>query len=140
MLLMKELRVTNMAKFYMLLMLYEKPISGYELIKEVGQKLQRKISPGQVYPFLAKLQSSGYIKTGTPGAREKKTYSLTTEGKSFVKRMLSHFGELVDIAVEPRLSICAHCGCKVYQGGHREKIKGKDVVFCCVHCARAFAG
>ena len=137
---MKELRVTNMAKFYMLLMLNEKPAAGYDIIKSLSERLEQKISPGQVYPFLAKLQDSGYVRTGIPGAREKKTYALTPEGKAFVKRMLSHFGELVDFAVEPRLTVCAHCGCKVFEGGHREKIKGKDVVFCCVHCAKAFVG
>ncbi len=135
---MKELRITNLAKFYMLLLLYEKPASGYELIMNVGQKLEKKISPGQVYPFLSKLEESSYVTCGEPGPRDKKTYSLTSEGRSFVKRMLVHFSELVDIAVEPRLSVCAHCGCKVFEGGYKEKIKGKDVVFCCVHCAKAF--
>lgn len=135
---MAELRITNLAKFYMLLLLNEKPVSGYELIRDIGQKLEKKISPGQVYPFLAKLQNSEYIRTGIPGAREKKTYALTPEGKAFVKRMLLHFGELIDFAVEPRLTVCAHCGCKVFEGGHREKIRGKDAVFCCVHCAKAF--
>ena len=135
---MKELRVTNMAKFYMLLMLSEKPVSGYDMIKGIGERLERKISPGQVYPFLSKLQASKYIKTGEPGPRERKTYSLTNEGRAFVKKMLLHFGELVDIAVEPRLTVCAHCGCKVYEGGYREKINGREVVFCCVHCAKAF--
>ncbi len=36
------------------------------------------------------------------------------------------------------LMVCAHCGCKVYEGGHKEEIEGKDLMFCCHHCAHSF--
>ena len=41
-------------------------------------------------------------------------------------------------AIEPKLTGCAHCGCKLYEGGHREKVGGKERMFCCCHCAHSY--
>lgn len=137
---MKEIKVTNMAKFYSLMLLMDKPKHGYELIKTTGEKLGKTVSPGQMYPFLAKLESSGYVTIKAEGERDKKVYSLTPEGKKFCMKMLHRFGDLVELAIEPNLSKCTHCGCEVYKGGHTEKIGGQKVTFCCVHCAATFKG
>ena len=137
---MKEIRITNMAKFYCMLLLCDGPKHGYELIKETSERLESRVSPGQIYPFLARLEKAKYIRVKSEGAREKKVYVLTPEGKAFCKSMLHRFGGLIDLAVEPKLSQCAHCGCMVYEGGHTEKINGKTLKFCCRHCARTFRG
>ncbi|MBS7641407.1 hypothetical protein KEJ12_07205 [Candidatus Bathyarchaeota archaeon] len=44
----------------------------------------------------------------------------------------------MSVAIEPSLEVCANCGCKVYEGGHREVINGKEMAFCCVHCAESY--
>jgi|TARA_B100001964_G_scaffold244791_1_gene327928 hypothetical protein len=72
------------------------------------------------------------------GKREKKVYSLTTDGRNFTKNMFNRFGDLIDIAIEPKLTTCAHCNCKVYEGGYTEKFKGKTLKFCCMHCASSY--
>ena len=135
---MQEIKVTNMAKFYSLMLLCEGPKHGYELIKTTGEKLGKKVSPGQIYPFLAKLEKAGYIKIKEEAEREKKIYKLTPAGKKFCQGMLHKFGSLVELAIEPSLSKCAHCGCEVFKGGHSEKINGREMMFCCVHCAASF--
>jgi DNA-binding PadR family transcriptional regulator len=135
---MKEIKITNLVKFYTLLLLYGKPKYGYEIIKEIEEKTNRKVSPGQIYPFLKKLEKYKYLKVKKTGVREKKIYSLTKNGKIFVKKTLNRLGGLVDIAIEPRLTICSHCGCRIYKSGHRELIKGKRLIFCCQHCARSY--
>lgn len=135
---MEELKVTNLSKFYSLMLLYEGPKHGYDLIKTVGEKLGKKVSPGQIYPFLAKLEKNGYIKIKSEGKREKKVYVLTNEGKKFCKSMLHRFSDIIELAIEPNLSKCAHCGCEVYKGGYKEKINGKETMFCCSHCAASF--
>jgi DNA-binding PadR family transcriptional regulator len=137
---MTEIKITNIVKFYTVLLLYNGPKHGYEIIKEVEKKLQKKASPGQIYPFLNKLEKKGYIRSKKVDGRDKKIYHLTRKGKAFVKKMLSRFGDLIDIAVEPKLTVCAHCGCEVYKGGYKTKIKGKTMMFCCMHCARSFKG
>ncbi len=135
---MAELKITNLVKFYALLLLYEGPKHGYELIKEIGTKLDKRVSSGQIYPFLSKLEKSNYIESGKRGERDKKVYHLTADGRAFVKKMLTRFGGLVDIAIEPRITVCAHCGCKLLSGGYKEKIGGKELMFCCCHCAKSF--
>lgn len=135
---MKEIKVTNLVKFYTLLLLYEKPKYGYEIMREIEKKIGKKTSAGQIYPFLGKLEKQKYIKVKKITEREKKTYLLTKKGRLFVKKMLERFGGLIDIAVEPKISVCVHCGCKVYKGGYRKKIKKKMLTFCCHHCAKAY--
>lgn len=137
---MAEIKVNNLLKFYVLLLLRDGPRHGYEIIKHTGEKLGRKVGPGQIYPFLSALQKQGIVRATMEGKREKKAYLLTSKGEKFVLAMLSRFGELIDLSIKPRISVCSHCGCKVYAGGHEEKIAGKRMVFCCSHCARDFAG
>lgn len=135
---MPDIKVTNLVKFYALCLLHEKPHHGYELIKFISSKLGKTASPGEIYPFLNRLEKSHYIKSYKKGARDKTTYHLTPAGRKFVKKLINRFGSLIELAIEPKLSSCAHCGCKVYGKAHREKIKNKSLVFCCCHCANSY--
>lgn len=135
---MPEIKVTNLVKFYTLLLLYEKPKHGYDVIKGISEKIGKKVSAGEIYPFLKILQKHRYVKIEKTGKREKKVYRLTKNGRTFVKKLLNRFGDLIDIAVEPLLTKCAHCGCEVYRGGYKEVVKGKKLVFCCCHCAKSY--
>ncbi|MBI4044717.1 MAG: PadR family transcriptional regulator [Candidatus Diapherotrites archaeon] len=131
-------KISNMVKFYTVVLLLEKPLYGYELMKEIGSRLEQRVSPGQMYPFLAKLEKSRIIESAKRGKREKIYYRLTGKGKKFAVHMLERFGGLIEIALKPRLSICTHCGCKVFQGGVTEKIGQKKMKFCCHHCAQSY--
>ena len=135
---MKGIDISNTTKLYAVLLISEKPKHGYELIKEIGGKLGKRISAGQIYPFLSKMKKQGLIAEKKSGARQKKTYHLTAKGRAFSKKMISRFSEMVAIAIESKICICGHCGCEIYRGGHTEKINGKNLVFCCPHCATAF--
>ena len=134
---MADVKINNMVKFYTLCLLATNPKHGYDLIKELEEKLGRKISASNMYPFLNILRKNRLIKFDKVGKRDKKTYYLTPEGKKFTKQMFSKFGDLINIAIEPKISTCP-CGCKIYSGGHTEKIKGKLMKFCCSHCAKMF--
>ncbi len=133
-----DIKITNLVKFYTLLLLAEKDKHGYEIIKEISDRTEKKVSPGQIYPFLKLLEKRGYIKSGERKEREKKQYKLTKEGKAFVQTMLVRFGDLVRLAVEPHIEECAHCGCKVYSGGYKKKVKNQQLSFCCQYCAKSF--
>lgn len=132
--------VTNLTKFYTLVLLNEGPRHGYELMNELEKKLGKKPSPGQIYPLLKKLEDSGLIthETVKIGDRERKVYTLTGEGRKTTSRILGRFSDVISIILEPRLTKCAHCGCKVYEGGYKERIEGKVLMFCCVHCANSY--
>ena len=137
---MPEPEITNLVKFYAVMLLLEKKHHGYELMKEIGKRLEKKISPGQMYPFLAGLEQNGLVraKGGKKDLREKTVYSLTPKGHRFAKKMLERFGGLIEIAVAPHITICTHCGCKVFEGGTIETVHGKQLKFCCMHCAKSF--
>lgn len=133
-----QVKIGSLVKFYTILLLTEEPKHGYNLMKELEEKLGRKISTSQVYPFLNILEENKLIIVEEIGEREKKIYRLTKSGKKFVNGFLQRFGDLLHIAIEPKLTTCAHCGCKVYEGGHEEMINNKKLMFCCHHCARSY--
>lgn len=135
---MYKIKITNLVKFYTLLLLASGQKHGYELIKELEQKLDRKISTANVYPFLETLKKDSLIKVTLKGQREKKVYILTSKGRDFTNKMFERFGDLIQIAIKPKLTACAHCNCMVYEGGHEEKIKNKNLKFCCMHCANSY--
>ncbi len=134
---MEEIEITNLTKFYGLILLYQGPKHGYELIKEIEEHTGKKPSTSQIYPFLAKLQENNLIKVETRGEREKKVYILTEEGEKFVKKKFEMFGGIISATIEKDLTKCAHCGCEVYRGGYEEVINGEKITFCCIHCAHS---
>ncbi len=132
------IKIASLVKFYTILLLMEKPKHGYEIMKELEGKIGKKISTSQIYPFLDILEKEKLVKVDKTGSREKKVYSLTKKGNDFTKEMLSRSGDLFYLALNPQVSVCAHCGCKLIEGGYKEKIQGKEMVFCCHLCAKSF--
>ena len=132
--------ISDFSRFFILTMLYEESCHGYKIINAFQKRIKKKISPSLVYPFLQKLEQRGLVRHTSKmnGERERKIYELTGEGRVFCKRIFSRFSKLVSVAIEPSLEICAHCGCKVYEGGYSEEIEGKMTMFCCVHCANSY--
>jgi DNA-binding PadR family transcriptional regulator len=132
--------ISDFSRFYIITILYEGPCHGYSIISKFKNRIGKEISPSLVYPFLKQLEQKGLVKhyTKPVGAKKKKVFELTKEGKELCKHLFRRFSALVSIAIEPSLEICAHCGCKVYEGGYKETIKGKKMTFCCVHCAQSY--
>ncbi len=72
------------------------------------------------------------------GKKQRKVYELTKEGKELCIILFKRFAALVSTAIEPSLNVCANCGCKVYEGGYTDTIDGKEIIFCCRHCAESY--
>jgi len=132
--------VSDFSRFYILTILYEGRCHGYSIISKFKKRIGKEISPSLVYPFLRQLEQKGLVKhTIKPiGVKKKKVFELTREGKELCKQLFRRFSGLVSVAIAPSLEICANCGCKVYEGGHRETVKGKEMTFCCIHCAESY--
>jgi DNA-binding PadR family transcriptional regulator/ribosomal protein L24E len=130
---------SDMIRSTVIILLYEKPLHGYGIMRSVKQRLGRDVSPSLVYPFLHQLEERGLVRSSLRpvGRRPKKVYELTEEGGLLALRIFRRLASLVSVAIEPTLTICAHCGAKLYEGGHREVIDGKEAVFCCIHCFQA---
>ena len=132
--------ISDFSRFYILTILYEGPAHGYSIISQFKKRVKKEVSPSLVYPFLQQLEEKGLVThTKKPvGEKEKKDFELTEEGRELCTGLFKRFATLVAIAIEPSLYVCAHCGCKVYEGGYREVIDGKETAFCCMHCARSY--
>ena len=132
---MDKIKITSFSRLYALILLSQSPKHGYELIKEVGTAFSKKVSAGEIYPFLKKLRALNYIKVDERGDRDMKKYVLTKEGKMFVSGVLGRMSLVIENLMKPNLSICAHFGCKVYGKHYEKKLNGKKFAFCCKYCA-----
>src|SRR3972149_986319 len=132
--------ISDFSRFYILTILYEGPAHGYQIISRFRKRVKKEVSPSLVYPFLQQLEKKGLVKHAIKpvGEKEKKVFELTKKGRELCTVLFKRFAELVSIAIEPSLYVCAHCGCKVYEGGSREIIEGKEIAFCCMHCAHSY--
>jgi Fe2+ or Zn2+ uptake regulation protein len=132
--------LSDFSRFYILMILYEGPAHGYSILSRFKQRLGKEVSPSLVYPFLQQLEEKGLVKHKLKpvGEKEKKVFELTREGKKLSTGLFKRFANLVSVAIEPSLDVCAHCGCKVYEGGYREVLEGKETMFCCSHCAGSY--
>jgi DNA-binding PadR family transcriptional regulator len=132
--------LSDFTRFYILDILYEGPTHGYGIISKYRRRVGKRISPSLVYPFLQQLQGKGFVKLSSEmiGEKERKVYELTEEGRFLSVRLFKRFASLISTALEPSMDVCAHCGCKVFDGKHVEEVDGVETSFCCVHCAKAF--
>lgn len=131
---------TDIVRCTILMLLYEKPSHGYAIMQSLAERLDRAISPAIIYPFLTQMIAAGYLTSSheSTGRRARTIYSMTPSGRKFSEGVFKQLSRIVSTALEPNLLHCANCGCKLYEAGHVEKINGKLVSFCCVHCARAY--
>ena len=132
--------LSDFTRFYILMMLYEGPTHGYDIMKAFEERIGRKISPGIVYPFLQLLVENDYIAQDIEmiGEKERKIYHLTEEGFEFTNQLFNRFTGIISTPLEARIDVCAHCGCKIYEGSYKEVINGKVTNFCCIHCANNY--
>ena len=55
------IKITNFVRFYTLLLLNESPKHGYSIIKDLSEKMKKRVSAGEIYPFLGSLEKIGYV-------------------------------------------------------------------------------
>ena len=132
--------ISDFSRFYILIILYEGPAHGYQILSRFKKRVKKEVSPSLVYPFLQQLEEKGLVKHALKpvGEKQKKVFELTKKGRELTTALFKRFSELVSIAIEPSLDVCAHCGCKVYEGAYRETINGEELAFCCMHCAKSY--
>jgi DNA-binding PadR family transcriptional regulator len=132
--------ISDFSRFYILTILYEGPAHGYQILNRFRKRVKKEVSPSLVYPFLKQIEKRGLVKHSVQpvGEKKRKIFELTQEGRELCTGLFKRFADLVSIAIEPSLHVCAHCGCKVYEGGYHEIIDGKQTTFCCMHCAKSY--
>jgi DNA-binding PadR family transcriptional regulator len=136
----KEIKVQSLSRFFILMLLKsEKSVTGYSIMKRLDKDLHMIASPTYVYDFLKKLKEEGYIEeVPTPKSKRSKGFRLTTSGSDFIDRIFSRFDSLIEVTIQSKLKICASCGVKLYEDFHVDIVNGKELNFCCKHCAKAY--
>jgi DNA-binding PadR family transcriptional regulator len=83
-------------KYVILKLLREKPMHGYEVMKELEEHTHGcyKPSPGTVYPTLQWLEDEGLV--SAEEVNGKKVYSVTEAGLDFLKENKSTVDEIFD--------------------------------------------
>ncbi len=90
-----------------LLLLNEKPMYVYNLSQELEKRSNSTYKMNFLYPVLYRLQQQGYVREYsqeiTESHRTRNYYSITDEGKEYLKFMLKKYRELlnaVDTVIE----------------------------------------
>ena len=136
----EDLKIQSLTKLYTLVLLKsKKEVTGYYILKQLDSDLGKTASPTYIYDFLKLLKSEGYIEDITNiKSKRKKGYRITPSGIEFVDRIFLRFNNLIEVAIQSKLEICASCGVQLYDNFHVETIDNKVLNFCCKHCAKAF--
>lgn len=84
-------------RLYLLSLLAERPMHGYELIQELSERFGGTYTPsaGTIYPRLSKLEQDGLVSKASDG--RKSVYSITESGRT---EIVSRQGELDGIESE----------------------------------------
>ncbi len=135
-----DLKIQNLTRLYTLVLLKSKDaVTGYYILDRLKKDLKKTASPTYIYDFLKKLKAEEYIEEITSEkSKRSKGYKLTSTGEAFIDRIFTRFDNLIEVAIQSKLKICASCGVKLYEDFHIEEIGGKDFNFCCKHCAKAY--
>jgi DNA-binding PadR family transcriptional regulator len=130
----------DMIRSSIVLLLSEKPLHGYGIMKEVEDRIGRPVNPSLLYPFLKQLEKNDLVRSieRPVGKKTKTIYELTDAGRELATRIYKRIASMVSMAITPNTSTCFHCGCKIYEGGYYEIINDKVKTFCCIHCAQAY--
>ena len=129
-------KVDSLVKLHTIISLNNSGKNGYGLMKELSNKLDRKISASHVYPFLKELKQN-YLVNYRQIGREK-IYNLTEAGTKFVNETLLKFNDIIQESLKTKLTKCIHCGCEVYNNKYKEIVNGNNLAFCCCHCASSY--
>ena len=73
----------GLLKMWMLKIISEKDVSGYEIMKKVDELTGKKPSTGSVYPLLKSMQNEGWIIGKKQGL--KTVYKITDSGKKVLE-------------------------------------------------------
>jgi PadR family transcriptional regulator PadR len=81
----------------LLSLLKERPLCGYDIIKEIFSKYNVFLSQGTVYPILYALEEEGVLRAEySRGNMRSKTYTLTPKGALLTEEKLDGFRRSLD--------------------------------------------
>ena len=112
----------SLSKFFILCVLHEKPMHGYDIARAVEQSTNGCCSPteGTIYPVLREFEMGGYVTAASEvvSGRERRVYTLTAKGRRAFKVAVEAWMEVTHCLVaseklvsEPRKGPRRKAGC-----------------------------
>ncbi len=102
---MAELRANSIMRVTILVLLYDQPYCGYELIQSIRRITGSKSSTGSVYPFLHDLMKHEYLSCDTNSltSKSKKVYTLTDAGRAFAKKSMRVIKDIFELFMNEKI-------------------------------------
>lgn len=101
----------SLSKFFVLCVLHQKPMHGYEVVKSVERTTKGCCSPteGTVYPILNDFEAGGYLTshTETVQGRNRKVYTLTRKGHETFRVAVDAWLEVTDCITASKAATAA---------------------------------
>lgn len=105
----------SLSKFFVLSVLHQKPMHGYEVVQAVERSTNGCCSPteGTVYPMLNEFEAGGYLTAHIDivQGRERKVYTLTEKGRLAFQTAVDAWLEATDCIVANKNAAAAYKGC-----------------------------
>jgi PadR family transcriptional regulator, regulatory protein PadR len=93
----------SLSKFFVLCVLHQKPMHGYEVVQAVERTTNGCCSPteGTVYPVLNEFEAGGYLTSHGEivQGRERKVYTLTGKGRQAFQTAVKAWLEATDCII-----------------------------------------
>ncbi|MCA1972450.1 MAG: PadR family transcriptional regulator [Caenispirillum sp.] len=90
----------SLSKFFILRVLHERPMHGYEIAQAVERTTSGCCSPseGAIYPALKEFETGGYVvsETEVVSGRERRVYTLTDKGRDAFRTAVDAWMEITD--------------------------------------------
>lgn len=106
----------SLSKFFILRVLHNRPMHGYDIAKEVEQTTDGCCSPteGAIYPILKEFENGGYATCAREivSGRERKVYTITEKGREAFKIGLESWMDITKCLLEcqPIVEDCCETG------------------------------
>lgn len=110
----------SLSKFFILRVLYDRPMHGYDIARTVEAATNGCCSPseGTIYPVLREFEEGGYVtfESEVVSGRTRKVYTLTDRGRETLRVAIDAWMEITDALVAAdrvveRSDPAAGCAC-----------------------------
>jgi DNA-binding PadR family transcriptional regulator len=104
----------SLSKFFILCVLHQRPMHGYEAARAVGRATKGCCSPteGTIYPVLREFEAGGYVTAASEmvSGRERKVYTLTDKGREAFRVAVEAWMEVTCCLTDSERVACADGG------------------------------
>lgn len=94
----------SLSKFFILCVLHQQPMHGYDIAKAVERTTNGCCSPteGTIYPALREFEEGGYVTSDTEvvSGRERKVYTLTERGRKAFRVAVDAWMEVTQVLLD----------------------------------------